>query len=153
MTLFEFLKTALAERRQTIPQFARTCGVSGQLAYKWLAEDPEQRIVPSPMSCEKIASALGADSDYVLELAGHRKPRGEHVPMDPDIAAISAVWPSLEGGIQHAIRILAGIHGVTVPGENGFSAARRGVTRRKRGSDGQLPERLPRLHLTLAHAR
>jgi transcriptional regulator with XRE-family HTH domain len=86
--LFEFLKTALRERRWTIPHFARECQVSAQLAYKWLAEDEAMRIVPSPASCEKIASALDLDADYILELAGHRKPREPRAEIDAKRQAV-----------------------------------------------------------------
>lgn len=51
------------------------------MAYRWLAEDEAYRIVPSPQSCEKIATALSYDVDYILELAGHRKPRPDQPPM------------------------------------------------------------------------
>jgi transcriptional regulator with XRE-family HTH domain len=82
MTLFDVLKSALRERDWTIPYFARMCAVSPQLAYKWLAEHESQRIIPGPKSCEKIAAALGFDPDYVLELAGHRKPRQPRADID-----------------------------------------------------------------------
>lgn len=76
MPLYDFLKAALSERQWSIPAFARRCGVSPQLGYKWLADDPVERIVPGPRSCEKIAAALGLDADVVLELAGHRHVAG-----------------------------------------------------------------------------
>jgi len=77
MTLLDYLKIALHDRNWTIPQAARHFGVSMQLVYKWMAEDPATRITPGPRSCLKIAEALDADADFVLELAGHRKPSPE----------------------------------------------------------------------------
>ena len=77
MEVLEFLRAAIREREWTIPQFAKAAHVSIGLAYKWLSEDPAYRITPSPTSCEKIADALGIDPDVMLELAGHRRRRGE----------------------------------------------------------------------------
>lgn len=51
------------------------------LAQKWVSPNPRNRSTPSPLSCEKIAAALGEDVDYLLELSGHRKPRVDLAPL------------------------------------------------------------------------
>jgi transcriptional regulator with XRE-family HTH domain len=88
--LFEFLGDRIRERSWTIPHFAKAVGVSPQLAYKWMAEDPAYRITPGPKSCEKIASALGVDLDSVLELAGHRPQRSPELQLSARRQSIRA---------------------------------------------------------------
>ncbi len=80
----EYLREALRARRWTIPQFAEACDVSTGVAQKWVTPNSRNRSNPGPASCEKIAAALGVDVDYVLELAGHRKPRQP----TPDVGAL-----------------------------------------------------------------
>lgn len=84
-SLTDVLQAARAARRWSVPEFARRCEVSSQLAYKWLSDNPHYRVVPGPASCEKIADALDLDLDYVLELAGHRKAR-ERVAIKPPLS-------------------------------------------------------------------
>lgn len=83
MEVFEFLRTELRARRWNMSDFARAAGVSKQAAGQWLSEDASTRLIPSPASCQKIAAALGIDPDYILELAGHRKPRPDRPSIDP----------------------------------------------------------------------
>ena len=73
--MFEFLKTTMRERGWNIARLAEACDVDISLASKWVSENARRRVIPGPASCEKIAAALDLDPDYVLELAGHRKPR------------------------------------------------------------------------------
>ena len=108
MTLYDFVRHTLNDRNWTVPYFAKQVGVSKQLAYKWLAEEPDERIRPSSSSCQKIARALGVDADFLLQLGGHRAPSGVDTPLDdPDLAAVSAAWPRLDDVRRKAIRILA----------------------------------------------
>jgi transcriptional regulator with XRE-family HTH domain len=92
MSLFDFLKAELHARDWSMTDLARKAGCSKQIVSQWLAEDPAERIVPSPASCAKIASALRVDADYVLQLAGHRNPRpADEEPSDAQLAISAAV--------------------------------------------------------------
>jgi transcriptional regulator with XRE-family HTH domain len=68
--------------------FASRVGVSKQLAHKWVTTLPDYRVKPSPASCAKIASALGVDADYILELAGHLAPQTEPTSLDPRLLGL-----------------------------------------------------------------
>lgn len=82
--VFELLRDAMRERYGgSVTRMADDFGVPVQLASKWVAENPQKRTIPSPASCDKIADGLNLDPDYVLELAGHRKPRPGAAPVDP----------------------------------------------------------------------
>lgn len=88
MSLFDFLKTELRARDWSMTDLARKAGCSKQIVSQWLAEDEAERIVPGTKSCQKLAAALGVDEDYVLALAGHRKPRpGEAQPDEAELSA------------------------------------------------------------------
>ncbi|HXJ32346.1 MAG TPA: helix-turn-helix transcriptional regulator [Gemmatimonadales bacterium] len=87
MTLFDYLKAELRARDWSMTDLARRAGCSKQIVSQWLAEDEVERIIPGPKSCLKIADALGLDPDYVLELAGHRKPREQAAAPNPRLAA------------------------------------------------------------------
>jgi transcriptional regulator with XRE-family HTH domain len=67
-----FLRQAMRDRGWTIPQLAEACEVAVGLAQRWVSENPHYRVTPNPLSCAKIATALGVDLDQVLALAGHR---------------------------------------------------------------------------------
>lgn len=71
----EFLKSEMHARGWNVPRLAEACDVNPGLAARWVTTNERYRVTPSPSSCEKIATALGADLDYVLELAGHRRSR------------------------------------------------------------------------------
>jgi transcriptional regulator with XRE-family HTH domain len=99
--VFDLLRTVVHERfGGSVTRLAEACGVSIQLASKWVAEDPRKRVTPGPASCEKIADALGYDPDYILELAGHRRQRGQPTQLDPRLAAflatIEAGWLAMD---------------------------------------------------------
>lgn len=87
-SLFDFLKTELRARDWSMTDLARRAGCSKQIVSQWLAENEAERITPGPASCRKLADALGVDPDYMLVLAGHRKPRPEQAL--PDEAELTA---------------------------------------------------------------
>jgi transcriptional regulator with XRE-family HTH domain len=73
--LFDLLKREMHTRHWNVSRLAEACGADVALTSRWVAENPERRVTPGPRSCQKIAEALDLDPDYVLELAGHRKPQ------------------------------------------------------------------------------
>jgi hypothetical protein len=82
--IYDLLSTAMRERfGGSVTRLAQACDVSVALASRWVHEDEKKRIVPGPTSCEKIASGLDLDPDYVLQVAGHRKARPDHAAPDP----------------------------------------------------------------------
>jgi transcriptional regulator with XRE-family HTH domain len=82
--IYELLSGAMRERfGGSVTRLAEACEVSVALTSRWVHEDEKKRIVPGPASCEKIASGLDLDADYVLEAAGHRKPRPDRAQQDP----------------------------------------------------------------------
>lgn len=109
MDVYEFLSAELRRRRWNMSDLARASGLTKQAVGQWLTEDEAARLVPSPLSCEKIAAALGEDPDYLLELAGHRRRRTDRPSRasDPDLAHLMARWPHLPTGRKEAILALA----------------------------------------------
>lgn len=115
------------------------------------------RFKPDYESCLALAEITHRSPDEVLRAAGHDPRRlavvrasGAEPPKsnaDPDAVAIVAVWPSLEDGIQHAIRILAGLHPVNPSQQGGFSPTGHKQKGHKRGPNGGLRATLPRLGL------
>ena len=63
---------ALERERFTVRELARAAGVSHATVVK--ARNMES--VPSPETCQKLASWLGVTADALLELAGHKEPGG-----------------------------------------------------------------------------
>lgn len=74
--VYDLLRDAMDNRYDhSVTRLAEAFDVPVQSASKWLHENERKRTKPNPDSCEKIAIGLSLDPDYVLELAGHRKPR------------------------------------------------------------------------------
>lgn len=105
MTVFDYLKAELRARNWSMTDLARKAGVSKQIVSQWLAEDELERITPGPKSCEKIAEALGADLDYVLELAGHRKPRLGDLQPDASELFLKATTAEMADVLRGAPRV------------------------------------------------
>lgn len=82
--VFELLHDAMRDRYGgSVTRMADAFGVPVQSVSRWVHEDDHKRTTPRPLACEKIAIALDLDPDYVLELAGHRKPRADRPAVDP----------------------------------------------------------------------
>lgn len=82
--IYDLLNRAMSERfGGSVTRLSEACDVSVALASRWVHEDEKKRIVPSPVSCEKIAIGLDLDPDYVLQVAGHRKARTAQAGGDP----------------------------------------------------------------------
>jgi hypothetical protein len=91
ITIYDLLNEAMRDRfGGSVTRLSDACSVSVALGSRWLHEDERKRIVPSPGSCEKIASGLGLDPDYVLEAAGHRHPQTVREGLNPRLAAFLA---------------------------------------------------------------
>lgn len=91
----------------------------------------------------RLARLTGLSQHRVIEACG-LDPSLVPVPsadgsVDPQAAALLAVWPNLEDWKQRAIQVLAGLVPITVARQNGFTAAKRRVTKAQHAHDGQLP--------------
>ncbi len=106
----DFVKFVMTMRGWSVAQFAAEVGVHVQLAYKWLAENPRYRTIPSPASCEKIARAVDEDVDAILSMVGHRPSSAARQDGTDESAALSALismlrqrWDVLDEAEQRAI--------------------------------------------------
>lgn len=75
--LQSWLRRQLKRREWLQSELARRTGLSDSSISQYLSGNR----IPDPITCDKIADALGADRDLVLALAGHRPP---DTPIDPD---------------------------------------------------------------------
>lgn len=94
-------------------------------------------------SALRLARLTGLPARDVVEtcgLDGVLVPASTDKSSDPDLAAVEANWPSLDPGIQRAIRILAGAIQAPVTGHKQprFNGPSRPVTRRNHPSNGGL---------------
>ena len=148
----ELLETTMRTRDWSLSRLGREAGIQPSIISRWLnapSNGPMSR--PSPRNLEKLAPVLGVPYEDLMRVCGYLPPNGDLAEVDPDVAAIAAVWPSLDEGIRRAVRILSGLGGVTAPRKDGITASTRAVTRRKRASDGGLPIWYPPVgHLALA---
>jgi transcriptional regulator with XRE-family HTH domain len=69
--LGKWLRLAIKERHTSLRAVGRAAGLSHVTLHNTIWGEH----VPTAQSCLKMAEALGEDPDYVLELAGHRRPR------------------------------------------------------------------------------
>ena len=80
-SIHDLLRAAIGQRfGGNMTRLAEAVGAPVQSVSKWVADDEGKRTVPGPTSCQKIASGLDLDADYVLELAGHRS--AQHAVVD-----------------------------------------------------------------------
>jgi transcriptional regulator with XRE-family HTH domain len=91
-------------RSWNIPRLAEACDVNPGLVARWVTNNRRYRVTPSPTSCEKIAAALGADLDDVLELAGHRHRPASDQRGEPDL-----IEQGIRQGIADMYDVLDGI--------------------------------------------
>lgn len=79
---------------------------------------------PDPASCERLALILGADPDYVLELAGHRASISGALARDDARAKIAAMIATMPGEeIGRIELIIRAIHDQTMRDEAAKTAA------------------------------
>jgi transcriptional regulator with XRE-family HTH domain len=79
----EWMREEMRRREWRQADFARAVGIDVSMISRWLHGRR-----PDPMSLERVATALGADLDSLLTLAGHRprSPRDD----DPRVASLVA---------------------------------------------------------------
>ncbi len=152
--IYELLSDAMRERfGGSVTRLAEACGTSTALASRWVHENERKRMIPSPASCEKIALGLRLDPDYVLQLAGHRKPRpGQPASqVQPELDAHLARYGEtlskypralrqaiIEANEAMALAIAEIVHPVSDSKEGGVSDAKDAQTRKDHGSDAGL---------------
>ncbi len=102
----DLLRETMQERfGGSVTRLAEACDVSVQLASKWVSENARYRVTPGPASCEKIAAAFCLDPDYVMELAGHRKPRADAADLDQVEQLIRARTAEMREAVRGVPRV------------------------------------------------
>jgi len=95
------LREELEARGWGVGKLADEVGVRFGVARRWLQPDDEQRVVPLPAMCIRIARALEWDVLDVFRHAGYLPmPTGE-VPRDPHEGEIRIFKRRLERMLQH----------------------------------------------------
>lgn len=79
-TFGDWLRRELGRREWIGADLARRMGSSNGTVSNWLTG----KRVPSPETVQRIAMVLGADSDYLLALAGHRQADPYYDPNSPE---------------------------------------------------------------------
>jgi transcriptional regulator with XRE-family HTH domain len=83
-----WLQYQLDRRDWSKADFANRLGVANGDVSRWV----NNKRIPSPASCDRIADVLGVDVDVVLVQAGHRPP---DIEVDPD-SATARLMPLIE---------------------------------------------------------